>query len=175
VRWQLANKQAGTHAVKGRSDINRTTKKLYRQKGTGKARHGAKTANIFVGGGVVFGPISRFHGFKVNKKVRKLAMKSLLSVKASENNVIVCEDLKIKNSKTKNLLKLLNKLNLNSALFVDSSEDCENFRNACANLHNIDILPVGGFNVYDGLRHEKIVFTRNAVVSIQERLLGSIS
>ncbi|MDR1982887.1 MAG: 50S ribosomal protein L4 [Holosporaceae bacterium] len=174
VRWQLAGRQAGTHAVKGRSDVSRTTKKLYRQKGTGRARHGAKTANIFVGGGVVFGPVSRSHDFKINRKVRQLAMKSLLSVKIKENNIIVCEDLKIKNSKTKNLLKLLDKLNLSSALFVDSSGDCNNFRNACANLHKIDVLPTVGFNVYDGLRHEKIVFTRSAVASIQERLLGAI-
>jgi large subunit ribosomal protein L4 len=175
VRWQLANRQAGTHAVKGRSDVSRTTKKMYRQKGTGRARHGAKTANIFVGGGVVFGPVFRSHGFKINKKVRKLAMKSLLSIKIKENNIIVCEDFKIKNPKTKNLLKMLGKLNLNSALFVDSAEDCKHFQNACANLHQIDVLPAMGFNVYDGLRHEKIVFTRNAVASIQERLLGASS
>jgi large subunit ribosomal protein L4 len=172
VRWQLAKRQAGTHAVKGRSDVNRTTKKLYKQKGTGRARHGAKTANIFVGGGVVFGPVVRSHGFKINKKVRKLAIKSLLSIKIKENNVIICEDLNLETSKTKDLLKSLDKLSLKSALFVDGSTDCEKFRSACSNLYKIDVLPTAGFNVYDGLRHDKIVLTRSAVAGLQERLLG---
>ncbi|MDR0631922.1 MAG: 50S ribosomal protein L4 [Holosporaceae bacterium] len=172
VRWQLAKRQAGTHSVKGRSDVSRTTKKLYRQKGTGNARHGAKTANIFIGGGIVFGPTPRSHEFKINKKVRQLALKSLLSIKLKENNIIVCEDLNIKDGKTKSLLESLNKLNLSSALFVDAGTDCENFRNACSNLYKIDVLPVVGLNIYDGLRHEKIVLTKSAVASIQERLLG---
>ncbi|MDR2646458.1 MAG: 50S ribosomal protein L4 [Holosporaceae bacterium] len=172
VRWQLAKRQSGTHSVKGRSDVNRTTKKLFKQKGTGRARHGARTANIFVGGGIVFGPTPRSHDFKINKKVRALAIKSLLSIKMKEDNIIVCEDLKIKTSKTKDLKECLSKLNLKSALFVDSVTDYENFKNACANLYKIDVLPIAGFNVYDGLAHEKIVFTRSAVAGIQERLLG---
>jgi len=172
VRWQLAKRQAGTHAVKGRSDVSRTTKKLYKQKGTGNARHGAKTANIFVGGGIVFGPTPRSHEFKVNKKVRDLALRSLLSIKVKENNIVICEDLNVEGGKTKNLLNSLNKLNIKSALFVDSSTDCDSFRNACSNLYKIDVLPTMGFNVYDGLRHEKLVLTRSAVASIQERLLG---
>jgi large subunit ribosomal protein L4 len=172
VRWQLANRRAGTHAVKGRSDVSRTTKKLYKQKGTGRARHGAKTANIFVGGGIVFGPTPRSHAFKINKKTRKLALKSLLSIKLKENNVIICEDLNIKSPKTKDLQESLNKLNLKSALFVDVLGSFENFKNACSNLYKIDVLPTIGFNVYDGLRHEKIILTRNAVAGLQERLLG---
>jgi len=169
VRWQLARRQAGTHAVKGRSDVSRTTKKLYRQKGTGNARHGARTANIFVGGGIVFGPIPRSHAFKINKKVRALALRSMLSLKAKENNVLVCEDLNIEGGKTKNLAEVLKKMDVKSALFVDSG-DCESFRRACANLYKIDVLPTIGLNVYDGLNHEKIVLTRSAVASIQERL-----
>lgn len=172
VRWQLAKRQAGTHAVKGRSDVSRTTKKLYRQKGTGNARHGARTANIFVGGGIVFGPTPRSHEFKVNKKVRRLAIKSLLSIKAQEQKLVVVEDLNIEDSKTKSLIKSLNQLELGSALFVDKTLECENFRRACSNLHYVDLLPVIGFNVYDGLAHEKIVLTRNAVAAFQERLLG---
>jgi large subunit ribosomal protein L4 len=172
VRWQLARRQSGTHSVKGRSDVNRTTKKLFKQKGTGRARHGAKTANIFVGGGIVFGPTPRSHDFKINKKVRILAIKSLLSIKMKENNVLVCEDLKIGSSKTKDLKECLDKLNLKSALFVDFTTDYGNFRNACSNLYKIDVLPIVGFNVYDGLAHKKIVFTRGAVACIQERLLG---
>ncbi|GHU10734.1 50S ribosomal protein L4 [Alphaproteobacteria bacterium] len=172
VRWQLAGRQAGTHAVKTRGFINRTKKKMFRQKGTGRARHGARTANIFVGGGVAFGPTPRCHCFKLNKKVRLLALKTLLTLKLTENNLVVFDDLELESSKTKVLLESLNKMNLSSALFVDSSEECGNFKNACANLHKIDVLPTVGFNVYDALRHEKLVLTRSAVASLQERLLG---
>jgi large subunit ribosomal protein L4 len=172
VRWQLAKRQAGTHSVKGRSDVSRTTKKLYKQKGTGNARHGAKTANIFVGGGIVFGPTPRSHAFKINKKMRELAIKTLLSIKMRENNLVICEDLNIESPKTKNLIASLDKLNIGSALFVDSSADCENFKNACANIYRVDLLPTIGFNIYDGMRHEKIVLTRSAVAGLQERLLG---
>jgi len=169
VRWQLARRQAGTHAVKGRSDVSRTSKKLYRQKGTGRARHGARTANIFVGGGIVFGPTPRSHDFKINKKVRELALRSMLSLKAKENNLVICEDLNLATNKTKDLSAMLSKLNLNSALFVDF-ENFGNFKQACSNLYRIDVLPTIGLNVYDGLRHEKIVLTRSAVEKIQERL-----
>lgn len=169
VRWQLARRQAGTHAVKGRSDVSRTSKKLYRQKGTGRARHGARTANIFVGGGIVFGPTPRSHDFKINKKVRELALRSMLSLKAKENNLVICEDLNLATNKTKDLSAVLNKLNLKSALFVDFG-DFNNFKQACSNLYRIDVLPTIGLNVYDGLRHEKIVLTRSAVEKIQERL-----
>jgi large subunit ribosomal protein L4 len=130
VRWQLARRQAGTHAVKTRGFINRTKKKAFRQKGTGNARHGARTANIFVGGGVVFGPTPRSHSFKINKKVRILALKILLTLKLRESNLVICEDLNIETSKTKDLLGSFHKMNLSSALFVDSSTDCGNFRNA---------------------------------------------
>ena len=169
VRWQLARRQAGTHAVKGRSDVSRTSKKLYRQKGTGRARHGARTANIFVGGGIVFGPTPRSHDFKINKKVRELALRSMLSLKAKENNLVICEDLNLATNKTKDLSAMLNKLDLKSALFVDFG-DFNNFKQACSNLYRIDVLPTIGLNVYDGLRHEKIVLTRSAVENIQERL-----
>ena len=169
VRWQLARRQAGTHAVKGRSDVSRTSKKLYRQKGTGRARHGARTANIFVGGGVVFGPTPRSHDFKINKKVRELALRSMLSLKAKENNLVICEDLNLATNKTKDLSAMLNRLGLESALFVDFG-NFDNFKQACSNLYRIDILPTIGLNVYDGLIHEKIVLTRSAVEKIQERL-----
>lgn len=169
VRWQLAKRQAGTHAVKGRSDINRTGKKLFRQKGTGNARHGARTANIFVGGGIVFGPTPRSHAFKINKKVRALALRTMLSLKAKENKLIVCEDLKTVDGKTKNLKTSLTKMNLQSALFIDTAVE-ENFLKACSNLYRIDILPVAGLNVYDGLAHDTVVLTKSAVEKIQERL-----
>ena len=169
VRWQLARRQAGTHAVKGRSDVSRTSKKLYRQKGTGRARHGARTANIFVGGGIVFGPTPRSHDFKINKKVRELALRSMLSLKAKENNLVVCEDLNLATNKTKDLSAILSKLDLKSALFVDFG-NFDNFKQACSNLYRIDVLPTIGLNVYDGLSHEKIVLTRSAIENIQERL-----
>lgn len=169
VRWQLARRQAGTHAVKGRSDVSRTSKKLYRQKGTGRARHGARTANIFVGGGIVFGPTPRSHDFKINKKVRELALRSMLSLKAKENNLVICEDLNLATNKTKDLSAILSGLDLKSALFVDFG-NFDNFKQACSNLYRIDVLPTIGLNVYDGLRHEKIVLTRSAVENIQGRL-----
>ena len=169
VRWQLARRQAGTHAVKGRSDVSRTSKKLYRQKGTGRARHGARTANIFVGGGVVFGPTPRSHDFKINKKVRNLALRSMLSLKVKENNLVICEDLNLATNKTKDLSAMLSKLDLKSALFVDFG-NFDNFKQACSNLYRIDVLPTVGLNVYDGLKHEKMVLTRSAVEKIQERL-----
>jgi large subunit ribosomal protein L4 len=172
IRWQLAKRQAGTHAAKTRGFINRTKKKMYRQKGTGNARHGARTANIFVGGGVVFGPTPRSHAFKLNKKVRQLALKTLLTIKLKENNLMVCENLNIDTSKTKALSGLLSHMKLKSALCVDDSSDNTNFRKACSNIYKIDVLPAVGFNAYDGLRHEKIILTRGAVSSLQQRLLG---
>lgn len=172
VRWQLAARQAGTHAVKERADISRTAKKLYRQKGTGRARHGARTANIFVGGGIVFGPQVRSHEFKINKKVRKLALKSMLSLKAKENSLIVCDNLDFGSLKTKDLKVCLDKLELSSALFVGEMLEAKNFWSACANLKKVNFLPVIGFNVYDSLRHEKLVLTRSAVSGIEKRLLG---
>lgn len=172
VRWQLACRQAGTHDTKTRGEINRTKKKLHRQKGTGGARHGAKTANIFRGGGIVFGPTPRSHAFKLNKKMRNLALRSLLSLKLSEKNLIVCEDLSLNSSKTKDLLSKLNVLGVKSGLFIDDSQDSVNFKLAASNVYGINILPSIGFNVYDGLRHEKIVLTKSAVIGIQQRLLG---
>ena len=171
VRWQLARRQAGTHSVKTRGLVDRTKKKAYKQKGTGRARHGSRNANIFVGGGVVFGPTPRSHAFKLNKKVRDLALKTLLTIKLKENNLIICEDLNIE-AKTKVLKDSLQKMNVTTALFVDANSDCANFRNACSNLYRIDVIPAIGFNVYDGMRREKLVLTRNAVASLQERLLG---
>lgn len=173
IRWQLAKRQAGTHDVKERGEINRSKKKSLRQKGSGGARHGARTANIFVGGGVVFGPTPRSHDFKVNKKVRILALKTLLSLKLKENNLLVCEDLNYGIKKTKEMTAALKKLGMESVLFVDSSEKNEDFCNACLNLHKVDVLPVMGFNAYDGLSHEKIIFSKEAIDGIQKRLLGS--
>ena len=122
VNWQLAKRRAGTHAVKFRSDINARKKKLYRQKGTGGARHGARSANIFVGGGRAFGPIPRDHGHKLQKKVRKLGLKTALSVKASDKKLMVVDSLDFKSGKTADLQKKLGKLGVSNALFIDGAE-----------------------------------------------------
>lgn len=174
VRWQLAKRQAGTHACKGRSDVSRTSKKLYRQKGTGNARHGARTANIFRGGGVIFGPTPRSHAFKLNKKFRNLGLRSILSLKAKENNLIVLDSLSMSEAKTSALKKNLVSLGVKSGLFIDVAENCEahkNFKLASSNLHKIDLLLDRGLNVYDGLQHEKMILTKSAVESVQKRLL----
>lgn len=174
VRWQLAKRQAGTHACKGRSGVSRSAKKIYRQKGTGNARHGAKTANIFRGGGVIFGPVCRSHAFKLNKKFRKLALRSLLSLKAKENNLLVVNNLEVASAKTNVLKQSLNVLGVKTGLFVDSIDNAEqhnNFKLACSNLYRIDLLLDNALNVYDGLQHDKVIITTTAVENIQKRLL----
>lgn len=177
IRWQLAKRQAGTHACKGRSDVARTSKKLYRQKGTGNARHGARTANIFRGGGVVFGPTPRSHAFSLNKKYRKVAMCSLLSLKSQESNLVVIDTLALSSPKTAELKKSLSSLGFSSCLFVDTKENREvhsNFALACSNLYNVDLIMDGGFNVYDGVRHEKVIFSVDALKSVQDRLIAGL-
>lgn len=174
VRWQLAKRQAGTHDCKGRSDVNRSSKKIYRQKGTGNARHGAKTANIFRGGGVIFGPTPRSHAFNLNKKFRKLALCSLLSLKAKENNLVIVNNLELESPKTAGLKNQIKALNINSGLFVDTKENeaqHTNFGLACSNLYKIDLIMDCGLNVYDGLQHEKVILTTSAVESLQKRLI----
>lgn len=175
VRWQLVKRQAGTHACKGRSDVSRSAKKIYRQKGTGNARHGAKTANTFRGGGVIFGPVCRSHAFKLNKKFRKLALRSLLSLKAKENNLLVVNNLEVASAKTNALKQSLNVLGVKTGLFVDSMNNAaqhNNFKLACSNLYRIDLLLDNALNVYDGLQHDKVVMTTTAVENIQKRLLA---
>ena len=174
VQWQLAKKQAGTHACKGRSDVSRTAKKLYRQKGTGNARHGARTANLFRGGGIIFGPTVRSHAYKLNKKFRELGLRSLLSLKAEENNLVIVKNLEMADAKTSSLKKNLAALGIKSGLFIDvaaNSEKYNNFKLACSNLYKIDLLLDCGLNVYDGLQHEKMILTMDAVESVQKRLL----
>jgi len=172
VRWQMARRQAGTHAVKGRSDVSRTSKKLYRQKGTGNARHGARTANIFRGGGVVFGPVVRSHAFKLNKKVRRLALCSSLSQKVLEGNLMICQTLDFGTSKTVGAKRAMERLGIKTALFVGAGCDNILFRNVVSNLYRVDVLPVGGLNVVSCLLHEKLVIAEDAVPVLMERLLG---
>jgi large subunit ribosomal protein L4 len=169
VRWQLAKRQAGTHATKGRSDINRTTKKLYKQKGTGNARHGAASAPQFRGGGRAFGPVVRSHAHDLPKKVRALALRHALSAKAKDASLIVVDDVRLADAKTKALLDRFGKLGLRNALIIGGTEIDTGFQKAARNIPNIDVLPVQGINVYDILRREKLVLTRAAVDALEAR------
>jgi large subunit ribosomal protein L4 len=169
VTWQLAKRRAGTHAVKNRSDVARSGKKLYRQKGTGGARHGSARVNLFRGGGRAFGPVVRSHEIGLPKKVRALALKHALSAKAKDGSLIVLDKASVKEAKTKTLRANFGKLEIDNALIVDGSEIDVNFRNAARNIPNIDVLPIQGINVYDILRHGKLVLTKAAVDALEAR------
>jgi large subunit ribosomal protein L4 len=170
IVWQLAKRRAGTHAVKNRADINRTGKKLYKQKGTGGARHGSRRANLFRGGGRSFGPVVRSHAIGLPKKVRVLALKHALSSKARDGGIIIIEDAKLAESKTKALKSRFAKLGLANALIVDGTEIDNGFRLATRNIPNIDLLPIQGINVYDILRRNTLVLTRAALEALEARL-----
>jgi large subunit ribosomal protein L4 len=169
VRWQLAKRRAGTHAVKNRSDVDRTTRKIYKQKGTGSARHGAASAPQFRGGGRAFGPQVRSHAHDLPKKVRALALKHALSAKAKDASLIVVDEVTLAQPKTKVLIERFGKLGLANALIVGGSEIEVNFQRAARNIKNVDVLPVQGINVYDILRREKLVLTKAAVDALEAR------
>ncbi len=169
VVWQLAKRQRGTHEVKNRADIARTGKKMYRQKGTGNARHGSARVNLFRGGGRSFGPHTRSHAIGLPKKVRALALKHALSAKAKDDGIIVIEALSLKEAKTKTLRSQFVKLGLSNALIIDGAEVAANVRTAARNIPNIDVLPVAGINVYDVLRRHKLLLTRAAVDALEAR------
>lgn len=169
VVWQLAKRRAGTHKVLTRGEINRTKKKLYRQKGTGQARHGARSAPLFVGGAKAMGPVQHSHAFDLPKKVRALGLKHALSSKAKNGAIVVLDNAKSETIKTKELAQQLGRLGLANALVVDGEFD-RNFMLSARNLAGIGILPAAGLNVYDILHREKLVLTRAAVQAIEERL-----
>jgi large subunit ribosomal protein L4 len=169
VNWQLAKRQAGTHAVKNRADIWRTGKKIYRQKGTGGARHGSARANLFRGGGRSFGPLVRSHAIGLPKKVRALALRHALSAKAKDGAIIVVDKASATEPKTKALLTRFAKLGLANALIIDGAEIEENFRIAARNIPNIDVLPIQGINVYDILRRQKLVLTKAGLDALEAR------
>jgi len=169
VLWQLAKRRAGTHAVKGRADIARTGKKMYRQKGTGSARHGSARVNLFRGGGRSFGPVVRSHAIDLPKKVRALALKHALSAKAKDGGLIVLEAAAAKDGKTKALQEQFAKLGLTNALIIDGAAVDANFAQAARNIPDIDVLPVQGINVYDILRRHTLVLTRAAVTALEAR------
>ena len=169
VTWQLSRRQAGTHRTKGRSEINRTSKKMYKQKGTGNARHGAASAPQFRGGGRAFGPVVRSHAIDLPKKVRALALKHALSAKAKDGGLIVLDKASMAEPKTKALTEHFSKLEIVNALIIDGSEIDTNFRNAARNIPNVDVLPIQGINVYDILRRDTLVLTKAAVDALEAR------
>ncbi|MBZ0164730.1 MAG: 50S ribosomal protein L4 [Notoacmeibacter sp.] len=169
VRWQLAARQQGTHKAKGRSEIARTGAKLYKQKGTGRARHSSARAPQFRGGGKAHGPVVRSHAHDLPKKVRALGLKHALSAKAKASELIVIDDLAVKEAKTKALLGQFAGLGLANALIIGGAELDPNFTRAAANIPGIDVLPVQGINVYDILRRGKLVLSKAAVEALEER------
>ncbi len=168
VRWQLAKKQQGTHKAKGRAEIARTGAKMYRQKGTGRARHSSARAPQFRGGGKAHGPVVRSHEHDLPKKVRALGLKHALSAKAKSDSLIVVDEL-AGDGKTKALMENLAKLGLSNALVIGGAEIDQNFKRAASNIPNIDVLPVQGINVYDILRRGKLVLSKSAVEVLEER------
>ncbi|MEQ8265742.1 MAG: 50S ribosomal protein L4 [Parvibaculum sp.] len=170
VTYQLAKRQAGTHKTKGRSEIALTGKKFVKQKGSGGARHGDRKAPQFRGGGKAFGPVVRSHAIDMPKKVRALALKLALSAKAKSDNLIVLDEAKLAEPKTKAARDAFAKLGLaKSVLVVDGAELDTNFALAARNLPHVDVLPVQGINVYDILRREKLVLTKAAIESLEAR------
>ena len=170
VNWQLAKRRAGTHKTKGVSEISGTGKKPYRQKGTGRARQGSLRSAQFRGGATIFGPVVRSHEHSLTKKVRKLALKTALSTKAAEGKLIVLDAATADTHKTKELFARLGALGLTSALIIDGANLNENFVKAAGNIPLIDVLPEQGANVYDILRRDTLVLTRNAVEQLEARL-----
>ena len=169
VRWQLAKKQQGTHKSLGRAEIARTGAKMYRQKGTGRARHSSARVPQFRGGGKAHGPVVRSHEHDLPKKVRALGLRHALSAKLRSQDLIVVDDLAAAEARTKALSGSLEKLGLSNALFIGGSELDGNFRLAAKNIPNIDVLPVQGINVYDILRRGKLVLSKAAIEALEER------
>jgi large subunit ribosomal protein L4 len=169
VQWQLNKRQAGTHKTKDRGEIWRTGKKMYKQKGTGGARHGSARVPQFRGGGRAFGPVVRSHATGLPKKVRALALRHALSAKAKDGGLVVIDRAAIENAKTKTLVGQFSGLGLTNALIVDGAELNNGFALAARNIPNIDVLPIQGINVYDILRRQKLVLTKAAVDALEAR------
>ncbi|WP_027285684.1 50S ribosomal protein L4 [Rubritepida flocculans] len=170
VHWQLAKRRAGTHKVKGMGEVQGTTKKPYRQKGTGSARQGSLRAPQFRKGGIVHGPVVRDHGYSLPKKVRRLGLISALSQKAKDGKLVVLEAASLgENAKTKQMAARVKALGWSSALVVDAAVE-EGFARALRNIPGLDALPTAGANVYDILNHDLLVLTRAGVEALKERL-----
>ncbi|MGN0904070.1 MAG: 50S ribosomal protein L4 [Alphaproteobacteria bacterium] len=170
VNWQLANRRAGTHKTKTIAEVSGTTKKPYKQKGTGRARQGSLRATQFRGGGISFGPVVRSHEQGLPKKIRQLGMRCALSSKVQNGKLVLVDALKLPEVKTKDLLSKMEKLGLTSALFVGGAEVDGNFKLAARNIVGIDVLPQQGANVYDILRRDTLVLTKEAAENLEARL-----
>jgi large subunit ribosomal protein L4 len=170
VNWQLAKRRAGTHKTKGISEIQGTTKKPYKQKGTGRARQGSLRSPQFRGGATIFGPVVRSHAFSLQKKVRKLGLKTALSAKQGEGKLVVIDAASIGEAKTKALRARFETLGWDSVLIIDGPTLDQNFTRAARNLPRVDVLPQQGANVYDILRRDTLVLTREAVQHLEARL-----
>lgn len=169
VRWQLARRQQGTHQSQTRADVTRTGAKMYKQKGTGRARHSSARVPQFRGGGKAHGPVVRSHAHELPKKVRALGLRHALSAKLKSDNLIVVDELNLTDAKTKLLTASFAKLGLKDALLIGGRELDVNFSRAASNIANVDVLPVQGINVYDILRRSKLVLSRAAVEALEER------
>ena len=170
VRYQLAKRQAGTHKVKTRSEVKYSTKKIYRQKGTGGARHGARSAPIFRGGGVYKGPTPRSHAHDLNKKFRALGLRHALSAKAGAGQLVVLDEAVVADGKTGVLAKMVKELGWKRALVIDGAEVNANFAQASANIDGLDVLPSMGANVYDILKRDTLVVTKAGLEALEARL-----
>ncbi|MCT4579266.1 MULTISPECIES: 50S ribosomal protein L4 [Donghicola] len=169
VRWQRNNAQAGTHKVKTRTEVSYSTKKIYRQKGTGGARHGSRKAPIFRKGGIYKGPTPRSHGHDLPKKVRKLGLMHALSAKAKAGELVIIENAETE-GKTAALAKQVKNLGWKRALIIDGASVNEGFKKAAANIEGLDILPSMGANVYDILKRDTLVLTKAGVEALEARL-----
>ena len=169
VRYQLLKRMAGTHHAQDRSEVTVTGKKMYKQKGTGSARHGDKSVPQWRGGGKAFGPKPRSHAIELPKKVRALALRHALSAKAKAGDIVVLEKASSKDGKTAALRDQFAKLEFTNALIIDGAELEVTFARAARNIPNIDVLPVQGINVYDILRRKKLVLTKAALVALEAR------
>ena len=169
VTWQLAKRRAGTHKIQVRNEVSRTSKKMYKQKGTGGARHGSRRAAQFVGGAKAHGPVVRSHAFDLPKKVRALALRHALSSKAKAGTLIVLDGAVPKDAKTAALRASLEKIGVTNALVIAGVEVDANLKLAARNIPNIDVLPNAGLNVYDVLRRHTLVLTKDAVDAIRTR------
>jgi large subunit ribosomal protein L4 len=170
VNWQLAKRRAGTHKTKTRSEIRATTAKMYKQKGTGRARHATRSVGLWRGGGRAFGPVVRDHAVDLPKKVRALGLRCALSSKAREGKLLVLDAARLDAPRTMDLVARLLGLSVTAALVVEGEEVDRYFQLASRNLPHVDVLPAMGANVYDILRRDLLVLTTDAVRSLEERL-----
>jgi large subunit ribosomal protein L4 len=170
IRWQLAKRRSGNHSVQTRSNVKMTTAKMYKQKGTGKARHGSGSVSQFRGGGMAHGPVIRSHAHNINKKVRKLGLKSALSNKFKLGKLIILETSK-SDGKTSTLKKNLNKIGINNALIIAGNNVDYKFIQAANNIKNLDVLSHNGLNVYDIVKKDNLIIIDDALKLVEERLL----